>query len=231
MTETEGNLPPVLANLIDRLAAAATERGLDCSLRSEFISPCFRGSESEATRMSPSDLPVVAAGISIGRHSLVLGLLPETPTFAAVRETVRRYRNQCVIARSYLSANAALDLQLIIAGPAGSEGSREWEAMALMVERDDRVARKLAWLLPTDPANEDESFSEFLGRSFLSRPWASAPMLEPAPLDELSAPDSDSTVIPRDTAGQWEAIALRGEEDSFKTVDALIAAWAKRTTT
>jgi hypothetical protein len=230
MTETDGKLPSILAKLAERLAVAAAERGLDCTPRPEFVSSCFRGSESDAMRMNPTDLPAAATGLSIGRHTLVLGLLPETPAFAAVRETIRRYRNQCVIARSYLSANAALDLQLIVAGPTGSEASREWEAMALMVERDDRVARKLAWLRPADPANEDESFTEFLGRSFLSRPWAGAPKVEPALLDQLSASDS-AAVVPRDTAGQWEAIALRGEEDSFKTVDALVAAWAKRTTT
>ena len=101
----------------------------------------------------------------------MLGVLPETASIDAVRETLRRYRNQCVIARSFLSPNQVLDLQLMLVGPRGSERSAEWRSLALMVERDDRVARKLAWLRPEDPARDPESFADFLKRTFLARPW------------------------------------------------------------
>jgi hypothetical protein len=83
----------------------------------------------------------------------MLGILPDVAAIEAVRETLRRYRNQCVIARSFLGTNETLDLQLMLLGPRASERQEAWRAMALMVERDDRVARKLAWLRPEDRLN------------------------------------------------------------------------------
>jgi hypothetical protein len=134
-----------------------------------------------------------------------------------------------VVARSYLSANEALDLQLMLVGPRGSEQHAEWKSLALMVERDDRMARKLAWLRPVDTDRDAESFAEFLKRTFLARPWQYEGKFSVAGLDRLNAADSTGdSGVPRSTADEWEAIALKPEENPAKVVDALIAAWQRR---
>lgn len=226
---TDASRPDMLDALGKRLANAAVARDLTCTPFPEIVGTAFRGGEAAgAASIRPSELPLASRGLRIGRYSVVLGLLAETATLNAVRETVRRYRNQCVIARSYLSANEALDLQLVLMGPRGSEASPDWQALALMVERDDRVARKLAWLRPEDPVNDDASFEDFLGRTFLSRPWSNAAALDPAALDRLSSSEPIGTGVPRNTAEAWEAIALGAEEDPVKVVNALVDAWAKR---
>jgi hypothetical protein len=194
----------------------------------ELVSAIFRGGEgSEATNLSASDLSSAKLGLRIGRYAVILGLLPGEANLETVRETLRRYRNQCVVARSYLAANQALDLQLMLVGPRGSERQPEWAALALMVERDDRVARKLAWLRPEDPANDGKGFAEFLKRTFLARPWTHKGKFDPAALDRLNSDETENIGIPRNTAEEWEAIALRGE-DPTKMVDALLAAWKRR---
>lgn len=219
----------VLEAFAKRLTDAADLAGLPHGSAEAIVSGDFRGGAgSGVASITASDLPAAGMGLKIGRYTLVLGLLPDTSNLNAIREAVRRYRNQCVIARSYLSPNEALDLQLLLVGPVGSEDSPDWKAAALMVERDDRVARKLIWLRPGDPVNVATSFAEFLGRSFLARPWVVADALDPALLDELNSKDGGGTGVPRNTAEAWEAIALREEEDPMRTVNLVIEAWAKR---
>ncbi|KAB0482233.1 hypothetical protein SAMN04490202_3329 [Pseudomonas reinekei] len=215
---------------LENLKAAAEQCELQVSDWPELAGVSFRGGEASAsTRLSPSDLPAVKYGIKIGRYSVVVGVLPEEPNAPAIRETLRRYRNQCVIARSFLSANQALDLQLMLVGPRGSERLSEWQALALMVERDDRVARKLAWLMPEEEANDGASFGDFLKRTFLARPWSFEGRFSAAALDRLSsASETSISPLPRNVAEEWEQIALGPEEDPMKIVDALINAWKRR---
>lgn len=218
-----------LAALAARLAAAA--KPLDLPLRSadELVGTAFRGGTgSAAATIKPGDLPSTCRGLQIGRYTLVLGVLPETPSLNAVSECVRRYRNQCVVARSYLSPNAALDLLLILMGPAGSEASSHWQSAALMVERDDRVARKLVWLRPETASGDDASFAEFASRTFLARPWHRAKHVDPAQLDQLNTAEHSPIALPRTTAQAWEAAALHAEEDPERTVTEIVAAWAQR---
>lgn len=219
-----------IGRFADSLRAAAEAVALPLVNWPEIASVSFRGGEASAsTRLNPSDLPSVKLGIGIGRYAVVLGVLPDEPSIPAIRETLRRYRNQCVIARSFLSANQALDLQLMLVGPRGSERIAEWRALALMVERDDRVARKLAWLRPEEEANDARSFSDFLKRTFLARPWNHQGKFSVAGLDRLNATnDTSASPVPRNTAEEWEAIALSSEEDPTKIVNALIDAWKRR---
>ncbi|OOG70026.1 hypothetical protein B0E45_14590 [Sinorhizobium sp. A49] len=212
----------------ERLRASAKEVALNVEDRPELAGSVFCGGETSATTLNPTDLPPEKVAITIGRYAIVLGLLPDVPTLEAVRETLRRYRNQCVVARSYLSANQSLDLQLMLVGPRGSERQNAWRALALMVERDDRVARKLAWLRPEDAQLDAESYDEFVKRSFLARPWDSADDFEDVALDQLSETDVMSEGLPRSTADEWERIALDGDKTPDEIVTALVKAWERR---
>jgi hypothetical protein len=157
MTDS-ATLSPGLADFAERLRRAALALDLKVEDRPELASATFNGGSSKSTTLSLTDLPAESHAIRIDRFNIVLGILPEVAAMEAVLETLRRCRNQCVVARSFLGTNETLDLQLMLLGPRASERQEAWRAMALMVERDDRVARKLAWLRPEDPLNDDESF-------------------------------------------------------------------------
>lgn len=227
---TDGSpLSPGLAEFADRLRSAAHALDLKIQDRPELASATFNGGLSKSTSISPTDLPAESHGLRIDRFNVVLGVLPDVATLEAVRETLRRCRNQCVIARSYLGTNETLDLQLMLLGPRSSERQDAWRALALLVERDDRVARKLAWLRPEDEQRDEESFTEFLKRTFLARPWVhSEGTFEDAALDELSGGDASTHGLARTLADEWDRIALDEKKAPDDIVSALVKAWERR---
>lgn len=222
-------LSPGLVDFAHRLRTAAAGLDLTVEDRPELASSTFNGGSTKSTSLSPTDLPAECYAIRISRFNVVLGVLPEIATLEAVRETLRRCRNQCVVARSYLGANETLDLQLMLLGPRASERQEAWRALALMVERDDRVARKLAWLRPEDELRDEESFAEFLKRTFLARPWDHEEgEFEDAALDELSGSGASTPGLPRTLADEWEHIALDEKKSPEDIVTALVKAWERR---
>jgi hypothetical protein len=222
-------LSPGLADFADRLRTAAVGLDLTVEDRPQLAGSTFNGGSTKSTSLSPTDLPAECYAIRISRFNVVLGVLPEIATLEAVRETLRRCRNQCVVARSYLGANETLDLQLMLLGPRASERQGAWRALALMVERDDRVARKLAWLRPEDEQRDEESFADFLKRTFLARPWVHEDgEFEDAALDELSGSGASTPGLPRTLADEWEHIALDEKKSPDDIVKALVAAWERR---
>jgi len=225
---SEALVSPSLLEFADRLRVSAKELSLDAQDRPELAGSVFSGGTTPATTLEPTDLPTESLAIGIGRYTIVLGLLPDVPTLESVRETLRRYRNQCVVARSFLNVNQILDLQLMLVGVRGSERQDAWRALALMVERDDRVARKLAWLRPDDPQCDGESYNEFAKRTFLARPWDKAGEFEDVALDQMSESNAISEGLPRSTADEWERIALDGDKTPDEIVAALVDAWEKR---
>ena len=217
-----------LSEFVERIRQAAGARGLKLTERSDLIGRSFSGDSSPSTTLDVAELPSEATALQIGRYTVIFGILPDTPTLPVVRESLRRYRNQCVVARSFLSANQSLDLHLFLVGPRGSEWEQRWNSLGLYLERDDRVARKLAWLRPRDTARDDESFREFLRRTFLARPWQKddKTIRKDQELDLEEAPVG----LPRTTAEDFDRIALEGDDDrpADEIVDALIKAWERR---
>lgn len=212
------------------LARHAAELDLLAETRPNYADRVFAGgSDTSSARLEPSDLPNHVRGLQIGRYAVLLTLLPEAPDEEGVGEVVRRLRNQCVVARSYLSPVAMLDLHAILVGPRGSEGVDRWKAIALIAERDERVARKLVWLRPSEASADAQSFADFARRSFLARPWVTSAVFSMAPLDNVSRA-SASEAVPRDTAGEWAGLASEYGLDPDSLVDRLVTSWHRRST-
>jgi hypothetical protein len=229
MSETPTLRP--LEDFLERMRDAAEGRKLPTTEDPRLAGRSFNGGSSAAMTLEAGEIPAEVKALRIGRYTVIFGTLPDTPTLPGVRETLRRYRNQCVVARSFLSVNDSLDLQLFLVGPRGSEWERKWKSLGLFLERDDRVARKLAWLRPRDAAQDAESFDEFLRRTFLARPWeeGEGDLREDQSLDlEESAPAG----LPRTTAEEFDSIATEGDDDrpADEIVDALVRAWERRET-
>lgn len=214
------------------LGTHAAELKLKIRQMPQYAEQVFAGGgESASARLETSDLPAHARGLQIDRYAIVLALMPEAPSEERVADTVRRARNQCVVARSYLTSPGALDLHAILLGPRGSEGVDAWRALALVAERDERVARKLVWLRPENPAADEASFAEFTQRTFLARPWVTDAVFSMAPLDNVSRA-ATAGEVPRDTASAWIQLASASEADDDRDPDAMvegmIAAWRQR---
>ncbi|MBB2932058.1 ABC-three component system middle component 1 [Paraburkholderia silvatlantica] len=210
------------------LCGHAAELGLASERRPLYAGHIFAGaSDTQSARLEPSDLPNHVRGLQIGRYAVLLTLLPEAPNEEGIDDVLRRVRNQCVVARSYLSSAVALDLHVIMLGPRGSEGVDRWKALALIVERDERVARKLVWLRPRDASADDQSFVDFAKRSFLARPWITGAVFSMAPLDNVSRA-AVFHEVPRDTAGEWLRLASEPGIDSDSLVEQLVASWQRR---
>lgn len=143
------------------------------------------------------DLPTVMTGARMEGTAVLFGVLSGEPAYEAVRDSLRRYRNQATIARSWLGADAA-NLQLFLATPPGSAGDAAWQELAALIEADDRVCRKLVWLLHADSVQS--SAEEFLTRTFLASPWSAAVKSDAPRLDSMSVielPEGwDEAVIP-----------------------------------
>lgn len=208
--------------------SSAKEADFHVEVRPDLVGAVFKGGTTPSSSLNPTDLPAESLALCIGRYTVVLGILPDVPTLEAVSESLRRYRNQCVIVRSFLNTNQSLDLQLMLVGPRGSGRDDAWRAMGLLVERDDRVARKMAWLRPESPQFDDEAFSEFVKRTFLARPWKIAGRFEDVKLDEVSETVSTIGGLQSSLVDEWERIALDADKTPDEIVAALVSAWEER---
>jgi hypothetical protein len=230
MTEISPSL--VLNRLVENLRATAKtltvkdKRQMPVELKPALAGRNFSGGQTPATMLSPSDLPADCIALSMSRYTLILGLLPESPSLEAVQEAVRRYRNQCVVARSYLSPAQSLDLLLLLVGPRGSEMDEDWDALAKFVERDDRVARKLVWLMPEHSEYDDDSYNSFIKQTFLARPWRRPDNHDDVELDKLTSAGSEVDGLSRETIQAWEKAVLDLDKTPEEIVAELVTAWA-----
>jgi hypothetical protein len=220
----------LLSDFVSRVISAAGALDLEAVVRSELASADFRGGTGEDV-LRGSHLPVDIDTVTIGHFPILFGRLPVSPDVALVRDGVRRYRNQCVVARSHLAPGQVLDLQLWLVGPDGSEDDPEWRALALAIERDDRVARKLVWLPPEHLDERDEAFAGFIARTFLARPWEALPPQPAAPLDRLSAlvDVAAELGIDQSVVDRWFELADSDLADGAELIDALVEAWPEIT--
>jgi hypothetical protein len=217
-----------LSEIRDRAKLAAKVVGLDAVTQPDLLSAQFRGgSDSEEVLKGPN-LPLEAQTLTIGRFPVIFGRLPDSADVALVRDSVRRYRNQCVVAKSHMSPERSLDLQLWLVAPDGSDGDSAWIAIAAAIERDDRVCRKLVWLPPVGNEGRTETFSVFVSRTFLARPWAASQSNSFLQLDRLSSPASlaGDLGIQQSVLDRWFELAQDTDfNDGAELVDKLVEAW------
>ncbi|MGZ2426082.1 ABC-three component system middle component 1 [Rhizobium laguerreae] len=114
-----------------------------------------------------NDLPKSVYGARIDDTPVLIGELSGTALRANIEPQLRRYRNQAMIARSWLASEAP-NLQMFLIGPQGAFSKPEWRQLAAEIEADDRTCRKLVWLYDQPSMAEAELF---LNRTFVARPW------------------------------------------------------------
>lgn len=222
-----------LERMFEFLRDAAHREGLPFLQRADLASTTFRGIDENAQGIDPIDLPQDVMGISLGRCPIVLGELPAAPDGRLLQAAMRRYRNQAVVARSFLQPSQTCDLHLILAAPSGALHVDEWQQEAGAIERDERVCRKLVWLRSADPAQDEATFLSLLDRTFLARPWRQSSASASAELDHLSrfvATGAGSGLASR-VVSEWIALGrLTDEEhDNDALVLELVSAYQRGT--
>ena len=126
---------------------------------SEVLSEAISGS---SIARHDNDLPRAVRAARIDDIPILIGELSGTPLRASIEPQLRRYRNQAIIARSWLAAEAP-NLQMFLIGPPGAYSRSDWRQL------DDRTCRKLVWLFDQAPKSDDAE--AFLTRTFVARPW------------------------------------------------------------
>lgn len=152
----------------------------------ELLASIQRGSSPNRVE---NDLPKEVIATKLDGVPVLLGQLENPADRPRVQDALRRYRNQAIIARSWLGAEA-LNLQCFLVGPRGSVSTAKWRQLAAEAEADDRVCRKLVWLPPEHPTTDDAR--SFLSRTFLARPWEHGLPNSSANLDRMGTIDLPS---------------------------------------
>jgi hypothetical protein len=172
-------------------------------------------------------------GAIIGRHSLLV--MTPGESVGDWESCLERGHRQAAVARSWLLGRRELDLYLLFIGPGSSECDPKWRDIALRVERDERVCRKLVWLPGNDVA---EGARAFVNRTFLARPWSAIGDGSQNELDSLAAIRGALCVrceaeahVPVETLDEWLTL-LDGPDDAAQQspdfiASALVAAWGR----
>jgi len=158
--------------LVETFVGAAEKSGFAVAARPGNILSAFIPLERElgrSARQTPSDIDAV----TIGHHVVLFADLPGEFGEEKLWGRMKDLHVWSGLVRSGLPGTLKDDLSLILIGPPGSERLTEWRAFSATVERDDRVCRKLVWL-PSTPQDFQVQAGEFIGRTFLAKPWAVA---------------------------------------------------------
>lgn len=160
-------------------------------------------SSETTTALSKRDerlLPTDVRAYRLDHIPVLIGELLGAADRVQAQDSLRRFRNQGTIARTWLGIDAA-NLQIFLIGPPGSSQDLEWRYLAAEMEADDRICRKLVWLPAASVSIEDAR--TFLQRTFLARPWDDDSQPTEARLDQMGTID-----LPKDWATAIDDDAL-----------------------
>lgn len=203
----------------ERLRASAVALDWDASVVDAFSARQFRG-RAEVTEKS---LPKDVAGLRLGDYPVLVASI-ELGDLADIQASLRTLHTQMVIARSYMTADEVINAHImLIALP--PDPLQDWRRALDLVERDETVCRKLIWIPDSDDL--EQSYSLFVARTFLARPWKNTPTVRNAPLDRnqgLALRALEKHGLSQEEANQWVVLANLIRDDPDNLVLALTTA-------
>jgi hypothetical protein len=201
-------LMPLMLDAARAIGATVVEAAVQLSgsrFNAEVLSEAISG---RVLGRRDGELPQHVAAALLDGIPVLFGAIGDAPVRATVDRQMRRYRNQASIARSWLGIDAP-NLQMFLAGPNGALRDPEWRQLAAEIEADDRICRKLVWLVEDEPTIENAK--SFLERTFIARPWPTQQLTEQ--LDSMA-----NIALP----GGWEEAIEDPDLDFTGLVDRLI---------
>lgn len=220
---TLANAITVAAHLLDIPVEERPDLLARRRLMAETLAQAFDGDASPADAAVP--LPEDGIALVIGYHPVLIGSLGDDPERTAVMDLLRRWHNQAVVARSWLGWQGE-DLQVFLAGPPGSKDCEAWRAVAMEIERNERVCRKLVWLPPATSTQWPHSLDAFVQRSFLARPWKGLQPPEQEALDRMAHlfRGLAQQGLAEPTAKRWLNLLTQDDIDREDLAEELVAA-------
>lgn len=209
----------LIEDMCERLLAAAEANKWEKRKAPELVAHNFRGGDIQ----TDVKLPQNARGLMLGRYPVVAcELRLSSPD--EVEVDLRAAHNQVMIARSYLSNMQVIDAHIFFVAEE-PKSDVDWKRQVDLVERNERVCRKLVWMRHASDA--DNSFGCLIDRSFLAQPWQDVSQLIGAPLDQnerLVELVLESQGLSAALAAAWVELAKAESDDANHLVEQLVAA-------
>jgi hypothetical protein len=171
--------PNIVETLKQHIVVEARKAGWDVQ---HVSAPSITTSEQKSAGPRPH-VDVIIAGM---HPILVADLGSSLDTATSVWAASQR---QAAMVRTTIAADKGEDLILVLVGPPGSRDDGDWKALAMEIERNDLVCRKLVWLPEKKQPFAPESLHEFTRRTFIAKPWLATSFAQPQALDRLATND------------------------------------------
>lgn len=142
-------------------------------------------SASPALKSMPAVQPLEIT--VVGMHPIVVASLGAS--LESARPLWASAQRQAALARTTVAADKGEDMILIFVGPPGSRDDGEWRSLAMEIERNDLVCRKLVWLPAKAKPLAPEALAAFVSRTLIAKPWLSTAPAQPQELDQLASRD------------------------------------------
>ncbi|MEQ8286551.1 ABC-three component system middle component 1 [Thalassospira sp.] len=210
-----------LEKFCNELICTSRDLEWEAKLMPGYASKQFKGREGTADVA----LPEKVVGLQLGDYPVLAGEIDLHDT-DQVRQAIKQFHNQVVIARSYMEASQVINTHLILRSTVVDEAT-DWHVLINLIERDEAVCRKLVW-----KAGDKEEFScaELISRTFLARPWRKNDMVNNAPLDHNQNLVERVLIgkgLPAKTAKQWIEYARKFNDEPLIMIPKLVEAWRK----
>lgn len=168
-------------------------------------------------------MPKGAKSLYIDNQALIIGSfgLDDDSPENCVEAILLAYLRHAAISLSWLDIQRE-NLGLFLAGPYGSSNNPKWQEIALRVERNENVCRKLVWLPPAPAEDKVTSLKAFCGRTFLARPWKHRIHDVHAELDPIGRIAAKSPINK-----EWLQIIEESVEGNDVIAERLISSWER----
>lgn len=161
--------------LAQKLVQSAKKIDWPATIEPDFASPKFRGRQDAST----APLPETKIGLRLGAYPLLVADIA-LDSIDKMQTSLRALHNQMVIARSYMRADEVINAHIVLCATV-TTSQADWRGIIDLAERDETVCRKVVWMPDRDAL--DDSYDEFIARTFLAQPWRAFASVLDAPLD------------------------------------------------
>lgn len=204
--------------LAEKLLISATNIDWQAAKEPSFESSKFRGRQ-DATTVS---LPETVIGLRLGAYPLLVADIVLDDKDKMLK-SLKSLHNQMVIARSYMRADEVINAHIVLCATVTSPQA-DWRGIIDLAERDEAVCRKVVWMPNRDSL--DQSYDEFLARTFLAQPWRDVNSILDAPLDHNEGLAQRILVrhgLSSSVAERWVELAKTYEGDPDGMIPQLVA--------
>jgi hypothetical protein len=217
----------MIDELCTRLMKAARAIGWAAADEPSYVSKRFRGRDEDVEVL----LPPSARGLRLGRYPVLVSTIALDSSEAVVQQ-LQTVHNQMVLARSFMRAHEVIDAHIFLVASPPTK-TADWVQLIDLVERNESVCRKIVWL--PHSLDMDQSYQNFVDRTFLAQPWNATNVQDNAPLDQnekLVQRVLEQQGLSAAAAAEWVSLADRNLDleqplDSDEFVDQVVAAMEK----